>query len=347
MMKKFALSLFLLCSTADLFNIMLPLRQFSLLFCTDPTSPTGSQHSPLPQAYSSQIPAERNNPKFVLYDPWISSENPFYIGNRGGRGSSEAGSASAIWTERANCNFIASRRTTGGLVSLADAKGVAGLGKAGGDGAGGSDKAGQQVPPEVYNALTYAGTAFLFTLSVPLILYGLNKLLNKIEDCFGCGPSSRKETTKNGNSTDNSNSNNRAVLRSHDGSHNHQHSFSSDTNGTHKITKKQSDELPIRYGEHGLENRQLYFSQQQQHQQPASKMAHQHILSDSHAGNSQGQMSLSDIAMIEPSDGTQNIDRYALNVPNLAPLAPEYPEQKQPNLSSLYKSPGSAVMKLA
>lgn len=74
----------------------------------------------------------------------------------------------------------------------AEAKGVAGMGKVGGDAVGGSDKAGQQVPPEVYIALTYAGTAFLFTLSVPLILYGLNKLLNKIEDCFGCGPSSRK-----------------------------------------------------------------------------------------------------------------------------------------------------------
>lgn len=79
---------------------------------------------------------------------------------------------------------------------LAEAKGVAGLGKAGGDSQGGSDKAGQQVPPEVYNALTYAGTAFLFTLSVPLILYGLNKLLNKIEDCFGCGPSSKKSKQK-------------------------------------------------------------------------------------------------------------------------------------------------------
>lgn len=79
---------------------------------------------------------------------------------------------------------------------LAEAKGVAGLGKAGSESQGGSDKAGQQVPPEVYIALTYAGTAFLFTLSVPLILYGLNKLLNKIEDCFGCGPSSKMEKTK-------------------------------------------------------------------------------------------------------------------------------------------------------
>lgn len=79
------------------------------------------------------------------------------------------------------------------LFLYAEAKGVAGLGKAGGDGGGGSDKAGQQVPPEVYIALTYAGTAFLFTLSVPLILYGLNKLLNKIEDCFGCGPSSKRK----------------------------------------------------------------------------------------------------------------------------------------------------------
>jgi hypothetical protein len=76
---------------------------------------------------------------------------------------------------------------------LAEAKGVAGLGKAGGDGQAGSDKAGQQVPPEVYMALTYAGTLFLFTLSVPLILYGLNKLLNKIEDCFGCGSSSKEK----------------------------------------------------------------------------------------------------------------------------------------------------------
>lgn len=80
-----------------------------------------------------------------------------------------------------------------GGITIAEAKGVAGLGKAGGDSQGGSDKGGQQVPPEVYIALTYAGTAFLFTLSVPLILYGLNKLLNKIEDCFGCGPSSKKE----------------------------------------------------------------------------------------------------------------------------------------------------------
>ena len=82
---------------------------------------------------------------------------------------------------------------TGPSLLFAEAKGVAGLGKAGGDGQGGSDKAGQQVPPEVYIALTYAGTLFLFTLSVPLILYGLNKLLNKIEDCFGCGPSNRRE----------------------------------------------------------------------------------------------------------------------------------------------------------
>lgn len=81
----------------------------------------------------------------------------------------------------------------GAFLSLVEAKGVAGLGKAGGDGTGGADKAGTQVPPEVYNALTYAGTAFLFTLSVPLILYGLNKLLNKIEDCFGCGPASKKK----------------------------------------------------------------------------------------------------------------------------------------------------------
>lgn len=84
----------------------------------------------------------------------------------------------------------------GATILFAEAKGVAGLGKAGGDSQGGSDKAGQQVPPEVYNALTYAGTAFLFTLSVPLILYGLNKLLNKIEDCFGCGPSNKKSSNK-------------------------------------------------------------------------------------------------------------------------------------------------------
>ena len=79
---------------------------------------------------------------------------------------------------------------------LVEAKGVAGLGKAGGDGQAGSDKAGQQVPPEVYMALTYAGTLFLFTLSVPLILYALNKLLNKIEDCFGCGSSARQRMDK-------------------------------------------------------------------------------------------------------------------------------------------------------
>lgn len=79
------------------------------------------------------------------------------------------------------------------IITLADAKGVAGLGKAGGDGQGGSDKAGQQVPPEVYMALTYAGSLFLLTLSAPLILYSLNKLLNKILDCFGCGPSNKKQ----------------------------------------------------------------------------------------------------------------------------------------------------------
>lgn len=78
-------------------------------------------------------------------------------------------------------------------VIYAEAKGVAGLGKAGGDGTGGSDKAGQQVPPEVYNALSYAGSIFLLILSVPFVCFGLNKLLNKIEDCFGCGPSSQKE----------------------------------------------------------------------------------------------------------------------------------------------------------
>jgi len=77
-------------------------------------------------------------------------------------------------------------------ILFAHAKGVAGLGKAGGDGQAGTDKGGQQVPPEVYIALTYAGTAFLFTLSVPLILYGLNKLLNKIEDCLGCGSSKKR-----------------------------------------------------------------------------------------------------------------------------------------------------------
>lgn len=85
------------------------------------------------------------------------------------------------------------RSRTFAPILFAQAKGVAGLGKAGGDGQGGSDKAGQQVPPEVYNALTYAGTAFLLTLSVPLILYGLNKLFNRIQDCFGCGPSSRRK----------------------------------------------------------------------------------------------------------------------------------------------------------
>jgi len=80
--------------------------------------------------------------------------------------------------------------------ALVQAKGVAGLGKAGGDGGGGSDKAGQQVPPEVYNALTYAGTAFLLTLSVPLLLYGLNKLLNWLEECCGCGSAARKQKQK-------------------------------------------------------------------------------------------------------------------------------------------------------
>lgn len=92
-------------------------------------------------------------------------------------------------------NSYLSRREKS-LFLYVEAKGVAGLGKAGGDGSAGSDKSGQQVPPEVYNALTYAGIAFLFTLSVPLILYGLNRLLNEIEDCFGCGPSSRKGKKK-------------------------------------------------------------------------------------------------------------------------------------------------------
>lgn len=92
---------------------------------------------------------------------------------------------------------LANRRHNGrAYVLFAEAKGVAGLGKAGGDGTGGADKAGTQVPPEVYNALTYAGGAFLLTLSVPLILYGLNKLLNKIEDCFGCGPASKQKGKK-------------------------------------------------------------------------------------------------------------------------------------------------------
>lgn len=96
--------------------------------------------------------------------------------------------AAAVTAAAASADLIPS------LLILVDAKGVAGLGKAGGDGQGGSDKAGQQVPPEVYNALTYAGSAFLLTLSAPVILYSLNKLLNKIEDCFGCGPSSKKKT---------------------------------------------------------------------------------------------------------------------------------------------------------
>lgn len=95
------------------------------------------------------------------------------------------------------CGNSQPRPRVASMLLFADAKGVAGLGKAGGDGTGGSDKAGQQVPPEVYNALTYAGTAFLFTLSAPFILYGLNKLLNKIEDCFGCGPSSKREKRRN------------------------------------------------------------------------------------------------------------------------------------------------------
>lgn len=98
--------------------------------------------------------------------------------------------AASTWN-RLEASLLAPSRSS--IALFAEAKGVAGLGKAGGDGQGGSDKAGQQVPPEVYNALTYAGTAFLFTLSVPLILYGLNKLFNKIEDCFGCGPSSKKK----------------------------------------------------------------------------------------------------------------------------------------------------------
>lgn len=74
-----------------------------------------------------------------------------------------------------------------------EAKGVAGLGKAGGDGSGGSDKPGQQVPPEVYSALGYAGLAFLSTLTLPLIIYCLNKILNKMEDCFGCKSSKNRD----------------------------------------------------------------------------------------------------------------------------------------------------------
>lgn len=93
-------------------------------------------------------------------------------------------------------NYASQDDKTNSFILFVSAKGVAGLGKAGGDGSGGSDKAGQQVPPEVYNALTYAGSAFLLTLSVPLILYGLNKLLNRVEDCFGCGPSKRRQKRK-------------------------------------------------------------------------------------------------------------------------------------------------------
>lgn len=79
------------------------------------------------------------------------------------------------------------------FILLAEAKGVAGLGKAGGDGSGGSDKAGQRVPPEVYIALRIAFEGFLLTLTMPVIFYVSNMLLNMILDCFGCGPSSKKK----------------------------------------------------------------------------------------------------------------------------------------------------------
>lgn len=110
----------------------------------------------------------------------------------------------------ASATFICAYVTK--LTRLVLCKGVAGLGKAGGDSTGGADKAGQQVPPEVYNALTYAGTAFLLTLSVPLILYGLNKLLNFFEDCCQCNSKDQRKkkttTTTTSKLTTNTNINN-------------------------------------------------------------------------------------------------------------------------------------------
>lgn len=93
---------------------------------------------------------------------------------------------------------------------FAEAKGVAGLGKAGGDGSAGTDKSGQQVPPEVYNALTYAAIAFLMTLSVPVILYGLNELFNKLQVCLGCRDPSTSRRQQRRSKLNNNNANNKA-----------------------------------------------------------------------------------------------------------------------------------------
>lgn len=344
-MDKFALGVLLLSCTVDVFNILQPAREcFGLSSCQDLSSQASRELKPNfspDRAHSSLSLQKGDNPKFALYDPRISSGNPFYTGNQ------STGSASSSQGRRAKCNFIAVRGSAPSLVSFAQAKGVAGLGKAGGDGTGGSDKAGQQVPPEVYNALTYAGTAFLFTLSVPLILYGLNKLLNKIEDCFGCGPSSRKETTKNNNRTDNCNGNNRSAHQSHDSGHNHPRSHSRDTNGAHKLAKNQSNCASSPYGEREIENRQLCFSDQ--HQQSGLKQANMHTLSDLRpADPAHNQMARSDRAIIEQSDSAHKADGFETHqaAPNPTQMALEYLEHKHLNLSALYRSPGSAVIKL-
>lgn len=165
MKQQFALILFVLLSNAHQ-DLISPLYRLTL---------TASQHDSLCESSSAHLKCRNSRAQQLL-----PSEN-------------SARQQDQILAP----NHARSSATARYSILLADAKGVAGLGKAGGDGQGGSDKAGQQVPPEVYKALSYAGSLFLLTLSVPLILYGLNKLLNEIEDCFGCGPSSAKEKLNN------------------------------------------------------------------------------------------------------------------------------------------------------
>lgn len=72
------------------------------------------------------------------------------------------------------------------LISGAEAKGVAGIGRAQGGGSVLGDGEIQEVPAEVYEALKWTAAGFAGICSLPCWLYAFNKLLNVVEWLF-CG----------------------------------------------------------------------------------------------------------------------------------------------------------------
>lgn len=284
---------------------------------------------PLYSSTSSLASVLRTGSRYAQNDRWTAIERINYV-----RGHN----AIVELKEQTNCDYFSHHR---GFLLFASAKGVAGLGKAGGDGTGGSDKAGQQVPPEVYNALSYAGTAFLFTLSVPLILYGLNKLLNKIEDCFGCGPSNRGEAVSKGeNNTDNSSGNDRIVNQSGRNYRSH----TSDSMGDHKLQRNQQNGTgETASSERGMQNLQLHFQQQLATKQTVSQLISH---SQSNARNN-----LIDHPDIEPLDQGHNVNERRLGSnqygSNQGPTPHLNEVRKHLDLSSPMKPPGSAIGNLS